>query len=80
MKFIIVNITYKGILKLVLSFQTLQLIAQRPIASIYEKPKKYLLIKVHGNMCIQLNPREPVHVSKRKQKTLAGGKGLRVGK
>ena len=29
MKFIIVNITYKGILKLVLIFQTLQLIAQR---------------------------------------------------
>ena len=28
MKFIIVNITYKGILKLILLFQTLQLIAQ----------------------------------------------------
>ena len=28
MKFIMVNITYKGILKLVLLFQTLQLIAQ----------------------------------------------------
>ena len=40
MKFIIVNITYKGILKLVLLFQTLQLIAQRPIASIYEKNQK----------------------------------------
>ena len=39
MKFIIVNITYKGILKLVLLFQTLQLIAQRPIANIYEKTK-----------------------------------------
>ena len=58
MKFIIVNITYKGILKLVLLFQTLQLIAQRPIASIYEKTKKYLLIKVHGNMCTQPSPCE----------------------
>ena len=58
MKFIIVNITYKGILKLILLFQTLQLIAQRPIASIYEKTKKYLLIKVHGNMCTQPSPCE----------------------
>ena len=74
MKFITVNITYKGILKLVLLFQTLQLIAQRPIASIYEKTKKYLLIKVHGNMCKQPSPREPAHVSKPKQKTPAGGK------
>ena len=80
MKFIVVNITYKGILKLVLSFQTLQLIAQRPIANIFEKPKKYLLIKVHGNMCTQLSPREPAHVSKPKKKTLVGGKRLRVGK
>ena len=39
MEFIKVNIIYKSILKLVLLFQTLQLIAQRPIASIYEKPK-----------------------------------------
>ena len=39
MEFIIVNVIYKGILKLVLFFQTLQLISQRPIASIYEKPK-----------------------------------------
>ena len=39
MEFIIVNVIYKGILKLVLLFQTLQLIAQRPIASIYENPK-----------------------------------------
>ena len=39
MKFIKVNIIYKSILKLVLLFQTLQLIAQRPIASIYEKSK-----------------------------------------
>ena len=39
MEFIIVDVTYKGILKLVLLFQTFQLIAQRPIASIYEKPK-----------------------------------------
>ena len=42
-----VNIIYKSILKFVLLFQTLQQIAQRPITSIYEKPKKYLLIKVH---------------------------------
>ena len=39
MEFIIVNVIYKGILKLVLLFQTLQLFAQRPIASIYENPK-----------------------------------------
>ena len=39
MDFIKVNIIYKSILKLVLLFQTLQLIAQRLIASIYEKPK-----------------------------------------
>lgn len=39
MEFIIVNVTYIGILKLVLLFQTLQLVAQRPIASIYEKTK-----------------------------------------
>ena len=39
MEFIKVNIIYKSILKLVLLFQTLQLIVQRPIASIYEKPK-----------------------------------------
>ena len=37
MEFIIVNVIYKGILKLVLLFQTLQLIAQRPIASITTK-------------------------------------------
>ena len=79
MEFIIVNVIYKGILKLVLLFQTLQLIAQRPIASIYEKPKKYLLIKVHKEWkihgkhvllmsifvgCTQLSPKEPAHVSK----------------
>ena len=39
MEFIKVNIIYKSILKLVLLFQILQLIAQRPIASINEKPK-----------------------------------------
>ena len=39
MDFIKVNIIYKSILKLVLLFQTLQLIAQRPITSIYEKPQ-----------------------------------------
>ena len=39
MKFIRVNIIYKSILKLVLLSQILQLIAQMPIANIYEKPK-----------------------------------------
>ena len=39
MEFIKVNIIYKSILKLVILFQTLQLIVQRPIASIYEIPK-----------------------------------------
>ena len=39
MEFIKVNIIYKSILKLVILFQTLQLIAQRLIANIYEKPK-----------------------------------------
>ena len=39
MEFIKVNRIYKSILKLVLLFQTLQLISQRPIASIYEKPQ-----------------------------------------
>ena len=39
MKFIKENSIYKSILKLVLLFQTLQLITQRPIASIYEKLK-----------------------------------------
>ena len=38
-EFVKVNIIYKSILKFVLLFQTLQQIAQRPIASIYEKPK-----------------------------------------
>ena len=39
MEFIKENSFYKSILKLVIFFQTLQLIAQRPIANIYEKPK-----------------------------------------
>ena len=39
MEFIKVNIIYKNILKLVVLFQTLQQIAQRPVASMYEKPK-----------------------------------------
>ena len=39
MKFIIVNVIYKGILKFILLFQILQLIAQRPITNIYENPK-----------------------------------------
>ena len=38
-EFIKVNIIDKSILKLVLLFQTLQQIAQKPIASIYEKHK-----------------------------------------
>ena len=38
-EFINVNNIYKSILKLDLLFQTLQLIAQMPITSIYEKPK-----------------------------------------
>ena len=48
MEFIIVSVIYKSVLKLVLLFQTLQLIAQRLIASIYEETQeKCLLIKVH---------------------------------
>ena len=43
----IVNVIYKGILKLILLFQILQLIAQRPITNIYENPKYLLIIKVH---------------------------------
>ena len=39
MEFIKENSIYKSILKLVILFQTLQLIVQRPIASIYEIPK-----------------------------------------
>ena len=39
----------KVFLKLVLLFQTLQLIAQSPIASIYGKTQKYLLIKSMRN-------------------------------
>ena len=39
MEFIKENSIYKSILKLVLLFQILQLIAQRPITSIYEKSK-----------------------------------------
>ena len=39
MEFIKEICIYKSILKLVLLFQTLQLIAQRPITSIYKKPK-----------------------------------------
>ena len=62
MEFIIVSVIYKSVLKLVLLFQTLQLIAQRPIASIYEETQKMftnkspLGIKTNGNMRIQLNP------------------------
>ena len=37
MEFIIVSVIYKNYLKLIILFQTIQLIAQRPIASIYEK-------------------------------------------
>ena len=39
MEFIKENSIYKSILELVFLFQTLQLIAQKPIASIYEKLK-----------------------------------------
>ena len=38
MEFIKVNIIYKSILKLIILFQSVLLIAQRLIASIYEKP------------------------------------------
>ena len=76
MEFIKVNIIYKSILKLVLLFQTLQLIAQRPITSIYEKTQKYLLIKVHGEWKPMTTcAYNAAHVSKPKQKTLVGGKG-----
>ena len=39
-EFVKVNIIYTSILKLVLLFQTLQQIAQRPIVSIYEETQK----------------------------------------
>ena len=67
MEFIIVSVIYKSVLRLVLLFQTLQLIVQRPIASIYEetrkKKKKFTNkspwgIKTHGNMRSQLSPCE----------------------
>ena len=87
MKFIIVNVTYKGILKLVLLFQTLQLIAQRPIASIYEKKPKLFTnkspwgIKTHGKHVLWLFCRMHTSWPKRTspvQKTLEEGKELRV--
>ena len=69
MEFIKVNIIYKSILKLVLLFQTLQLIAQRPIASIYEKTQKYLLTKVHEEWKpMVICAHNLAHVSKSKQK------------
>ena len=40
MEFIVVSVIYKSVLKLVLLFQTLQLIAQKPIAIIYEETQK----------------------------------------
>ena len=49
MEYIIVNVIYKGILKLILLFQILQLIVQRPITNIYENQKYLLIIKVHEN-------------------------------
>ena len=49
MECIIVNVIYKDILKLIILFQTLQLIAQRPITNIYENHKYLLIIKVHEN-------------------------------
>ena len=64
-----VNIIYKSILKFVLLFQTLQQIAQRPIASIYVKPKKYLLIKVHEEWKpMAICAHNPAHVSKTQAK------------
>ena len=70
MEFIKINSIYKSILKLVLLFQTLQLIAQRPIASIYEKTQKYLLIKVHEEWKLKATcAHNPAHVSKLKQLT-----------
>ena len=48
MEFIIVSVIPKSVLKLVMSFQTLQLIAQKLIAIIYEETQtKCLLINVH---------------------------------
>ena len=41
MEFIIVNVIYKGILKLVLLFQTLQLIAQKAHCKYLWKNPKY---------------------------------------
>ena len=43
----IVNVVYEGIFNLILLFQMLQLIAQRPITNIYENPKYLLIINVH---------------------------------
>ena len=74
----IVNVVCKGILKLILLFQILQLIAQRPITNIYENPKYLLIIKVHEGWkpmatCVvdvhfvgwtQPNPKGPAHMSK----------------
>ena len=68
-EFIKVNIIYKSILKFVLLFQTLQQIAQRPIASIYEKPKKYLQIKVQEEWKpMAICAHNPTHVSKAQAK------------
>ena len=64
MEFIIISVIYKSVLKLVLLFQTLQLIAQRPIAIIYEETQKMFTnkspwgIKTHDNMRTQLSPCE----------------------
>ena len=56
MEFIIVKVIYKGILKLVLLFQTLQLIAQGPLQVSMKTPKIFTNkspwgMKTHGNMC-----------------------------
>ena len=73
----IVNVIYKGILKLILLFQILQLIAQRPITNIYENTKYLLIIKVHEGWklmetCVvnvhfvgwtQSSPKGPTHMS-----------------
>ena len=46
-EFIVAKDIYKGIWKLVLLFQKLQLIDQTPVASVYKKPPKYILTKVY---------------------------------
>ena len=71
MEFIKENNIYKSILKLVLLFQTLQLIAQRPIASIMKNPKIFTN-KIHEEWKPMATcAHNPAHVSKPKRKTQA---------